>query len=119
MNERPLIVERRKRPRYSVRELAAVLHGDYQILALMTDISAGGAMIEGQLPLVAGERVYLAFDVFEHLQARIAQKGAGYCGLEFLHQAEERERLVAWIRQRALARRQGMLRSQMSELRRD
>ncbi len=105
----PRGAERRTQTRYVVRELAGVLHGQTELLAVLTDISAGGAMLEGDLPFANGTRITLAFGEFTDLPARVAHAGTGFCGVQFLHDGEQRLSVVNWIRRRALERRRQIL----------
>lgn len=97
--------ERRSHRRYSLRApgLVADLGGVYD--CVVADISVGGAMLEGTLPIDAGAEVALGFDTLVGVVGTVVHRGEGFVGVRFSDDSAQRARIQAWIARRLKAAR--------------
>jgi len=97
--------ERRSHRRYSLRApgLVADMSGVYD--CVVADISVGGAMLEGTLPIEGGAEVALGFDTLVGVVGVVVHRGEGFVGVRFGEDAGQRARIQAWIARRLKAAR--------------
>jgi len=97
--------ERRRHNRFSLRApgLVADIEGVYD--CIVSDISIGGAMLEGELPLEYGAEVAIGFDTLMGVVGVVVHRGEGFVGVQFSEDADQRARVTAWIAKRLKAAR--------------
>ena len=98
----PAVAERRRHERYEAGETVTVSFAGLRKDCIMSDISLGGAMLEGYLPVEDGTELLLSFAQFDNLPARAVYVGEGFCGVQFLNPAEYRGAIGKWIQGRGL-----------------
>ena len=86
-------------------ELPARVWVDGQEFACQTsDISLGGAMVDGSFPARNGSTIELELEGLPALAGLVVHAGTTFLGVEFSISHEERQRLANWIEQRLLQR---------------
>ena len=97
--------ERRQHRRYDLRApgLAADMNGVYD--CVVGDISLGGVMLEGELPLEVGTEVAIGFDTLMGLVGTVMHHGDGFFGVKFVDDMEQRAKVADWIFRRLKAAR--------------
>lgn len=90
--------ERRQDVRYRLEAPGLAAHADGVFDCIVADISVGGAMLEGDLPLAAGSEIALGFDSLIGVMAEVVHQGDGFLGVRFVHNAAQRRLIAAWIR---------------------
>lgn len=98
----PRGAEQRTARRYFVDDPALVIVGKRALTCKLCDISFGGAMLEGRLPLKIDEQFRLMILDLPELLCRVAHVGEGYLGVSFLNGKELHHDLGEWIRNRCL-----------------
>jgi|GEM_PF-1970768 len=100
--EPPRGAEKRKTRRYAVDDPALVIIGTRALSCRLCDISFGGAMLEGELPLLMEEQFRLMLLDLPELLCRVAHVGNGYIGVSFLNGNKLHHDLGEWIRNRCM-----------------
>ena len=97
--------DRRRDQRYTLRApcLVADINNAYD--CIIADISVGGAMLEGDLPLDSGDEIALAFDSIIGLLGEVVHKGDGFIGVKFTGGPEQRVIVMDWVGERLRAAR--------------
>lgn len=98
--ELPRGAEKRRTVRYAVDEPALVIVGKHALACRMNDISLGGAMLEGELPLQVEDHFRLVVLDLPELVCRVAHVGNGYLGVSFVNGQQISRSLGLWIRKR-------------------
>ncbi len=98
----PRGAEKRATRRYHVDDPALVIVGSQALACRLCDISFGGAMLEGDLPLQVGDHFQLMVLDLPELICRVAHCGPGFMGVSFANGPERRHALGEWIRSRGL-----------------
>mgnify|MGYP003674494249 CR=1 FL=1 len=98
--DRPRAVEQRRTVRYAVDEPALVIVGKHALACRMNDISLGGAMLEGPLPLKTEDHFRLMVLDLPELVCRVAHVGDGFLGVSFVNGQQINRSLGMWIRKR-------------------
>ncbi len=93
----PSVLERRGAPRFALRTpaLVATIDGVYD--CLIADISLGGCMLEGRLPLARGTEVAVGFDTLMGLVGHVVHAGDGFFGVRFDDSAGRRDDIRRWM----------------------
>lgn len=100
--ELPRGAEKRKTRRYAVDDPALVIIGTRALACRLCDISFGGAMLEGDLPLLIEEQFRLMLLDLPELHCRVVHVGNGYVGVSFLNGNKLHHDLGEWIRNRCM-----------------
>lgn len=99
----PRGAEKRSERRYFIKEPALLIVGKRALTCELCDISFGGAMLEGQLPLQVGDLFRLMVLDLPELQCRVAHAAPGFLGVSFTNGKELHHDLGEWIRGRCAA----------------
>ena len=93
----PAGMERRTDPRFALRTpgLVAGTVGVYD--CVVADISLGGCMLEGRLPLRHGEEIAIGFDTLMGLLGNVAHAGDDFIGVRFQESAVRRDEIRNWM----------------------
>ena len=97
--------ERRRDKRYEI-DLPGIAHvagAPYPVM--ISDLSAGGALISSDAGFSAGTVLSLEIKDFGALDAKVVHAGKDFFGLQFLNAHLHRDRLTAWLRAEADASR--------------
>lgn len=89
--------ERRRDQRYQLRAPGLVADKDGVHDCIVADISIGGAMIEGDLPLEQGQEIALAFDSLIGILGEVVHKGDGFLGVKFTGGPDQRLIVMDWV----------------------
>ena len=89
--------ERRTSRRFRTSEPACVLVSDNSLHCRLTDISEGGAQIEGQLPLETGSSFTLGVIDMPELPAQVVRRQDGVYGVRFQSSPGQRRAVSRWI----------------------
>ena len=92
--------DRRQAQRYKLRApgLVADEHGAYD--CIVADISIGGAMLEGDLPLEKGQTIALAFDSLIGIFGDVVHTRDGFVGVKFINGDDQSLTLMNWVEAR-------------------
>ncbi|MBT4490714.1 MAG: PilZ domain-containing protein [Rhodospirillaceae bacterium] len=98
--------EQRRYQRYQTDEVAVIRFAGIETTGVMSDLSLGGTMIEGDFAVAieAGTQMTLSFGEFSQLPAVVVYVGDSFCGVQFLDAAKHREAIKSWMQQHKLAR---------------
>lgn len=90
--------ERRHDRRYEVDlpGLIALNGASHQVV--ISDLSAGGALITSNLRFEPGSVIAITIEEFGVLEAKVVHSGSGFAGVQFLNPHLHRDRLAAWLR---------------------
>lgn len=91
---------RRSTQRYKLRAPGLVADEDCAYDCIIADISIGGSMLEGDLPLEKGQTIALAFDSLIGIFGEIVHKRKGFCGVKFIDNEEQALILMDWVESR-------------------
>lgn len=92
--------DRRAHLRYETNEPALAVIGNVAAACRLSDISMGGALIEGNLPLSQGELFNLCILDLPEIPSKAVHCGNGYYGVQFQDTARFRKAIGIWIRRR-------------------
>ena len=92
--------DRRAHLRYETNEPALAVIGDVAAACRLSDISLGGALIEGNLPLTSGQEFALCVLDLPEIKARAVHCGDGFYGVQFVEGGRYRNAIGIWIRRR-------------------
>lgn len=91
---------RRSDVRYSLRAPGLIADEAAFYDCIVADVSVGGAMLEGELPLPVGRQIALGFDTVMGVIGEVVHRGDGFVGVKFVGGDGERRMMVGWIRAR-------------------
>ncbi len=91
---------RRSAVRYRLSAPGLIADADAFYDCIVADVSVGGAMLEGDLPLPVGRQIALGFDTLMGVIGEVVHRGDGFIGVKFVGGDGERKAMVAWIRAR-------------------
>lgn len=92
--------DRRAHARFETEEPALAIIGNVAAACRLSDISLGGALLEGSLPLEDGQTFALCILDLPEISARAVHCGDGFTGIQFLEAARHRNAIGMWIRRR-------------------
>ncbi len=92
--------DRRAHLRYETNEPALAVIGNVATACRLSDISMGGALIEGNLPLKQGDLINLCVLDMPDIPAKTVHCGDGYYGVQFQDATRFRKAIGIWIRRR-------------------
>lgn len=92
--------DRRAHLRYETNEPALAVIGNVAAACKLSDISMGGALIEGNLPLEKGDTFQLCILDLPEITAKAMHCGNGFYGVQFQNTARFRNAIGIWIRRR-------------------
>jgi hypothetical protein len=93
--------ERRRDKRYEVDLPGFVELDSTRHAVVISDLSAGGALITSNVRFQPGAMIALTIEEFGVLDAKIVHSGTGFAGLQFMNAHLHRDRLAAWLRTEA------------------
>lgn len=96
--------ERRSHERYETDEPALVIADSGAAPCRLSDISLGGALLEGDLPLNTGDAFALCVLDLPELTGRVVHCGNGFYGVQFADDREMRVAIRTWIQRRMAGR---------------
>lgn len=92
--------DRRAHLRYETNEPVLAVIGNLAAACQLSDISLGGALLEGSLPIEKGTEFQLCILDLPELPAKAVHCGDGFYGVQFLETARYRKVIGIWIRRR-------------------
>lgn len=92
--------DRRAHLRYETNEPTLAVIGNVAAACRLSDISMGGALVEGNLPLENGDVFNLCILGLPELPAKAVHCGDGFYGVQFEGAQRYRNSIGIWIRRR-------------------
>lgn len=89
--------DRRQAQRYKLRAPGLVADESGAYDCIVADISIGGAMLEGDLPLTKGQKVALAFDSLIGIFGDVVHTREGFVGVKFSGGDDQSLILMNWV----------------------
>ncbi|WP_417518825.1 PilZ domain-containing protein [Minwuia sp.] len=92
--------DRRAHTRYETSEPVLTIIGDVAVPCRLSDISMGGALLEGKLPLQPGAIFALCVLDLPEIEVKAVHCGDGFYGVQFTDPGRHRHAVGVWIRRR-------------------
>jgi len=92
--------DRRAFTRYQTDETVLTVIGDTAIPCQLSDISLGGALLEGKLPLDNGTVFALCVLDLPEIEVRAVHCGDGFYGVQYTNPTRYKHAIGVWIRRR-------------------
>lgn len=92
--------DRRVHLRYETSEPATAVVNGVPLPCRLTDMSMGGALLEGELPLSSGSRFVLEILDLPPIQVKVVHSGDRYFGVQFQELEIVSALISVWLRRR-------------------
>jgi hypothetical protein len=96
--------ERRKERRYQVKLRGELRAGGNAVAVEITELSASGVLLAMEQPPAVGQAAQLLIKGFGTLDLTVVHSAPGVSGLVLSRPAEQRDKLMEWLRQEDASR---------------